>query len=90
MTVDFDIHRLAVGFPEASTDAMLTESVDLELSMARFHGPLYLLFENPRSQAFTVDFSVYRYGFSVFRHQLFSGGSNTQTTYLMLSRWAAL
>jgi hypothetical protein len=47
MTVDRNMHRLAIGFPDPSTDAVLAESVNDQLTMARFHGLLDPLFYNP-------------------------------------------
>jgi hypothetical protein len=47
MAVDFDMYGLAIGPPQTATDAMLAKGMDGQLAMARFHGLLNLLFENP-------------------------------------------
>jgi hypothetical protein len=47
MTVDRYMHRLTIGFPDPSTDAVLAKGVNDQLTMARFHGLLNPLFNNP-------------------------------------------
>jgi hypothetical protein len=47
MAFDRYMHRLAAGFPQTPADAVLAEGLNVQLTMARFHGLLNLLFKNP-------------------------------------------
>ena len=47
MTVDRYMHRLTIGFPDATADAVLTKGMNDQLTMARFHGLLNPFFYNP-------------------------------------------
>jgi hypothetical protein len=47
MAFDLDVHRLSVGFPDASANPVLSKCLDRQPTMAGFHGPLDLFFQNP-------------------------------------------